>query len=381
MKILSATGYPRLARGYFSLLLLIFSAVAQAEVWVPVNDQQLIAKLPPRPPLTLPASVDQKLALADSLIQQSRRSGHPRPLETALDILQQIRADDPQAHLLLAEALQLRHDFDAALEALQAAADAGISWPDIDLQRAAILRVQGKLDQALRACDALEGATEPGVVRLCLAPLIGLTGQSEFALAQLDGLLASGTLAPWQRHWLLSERAELHERMGDDDAALRDWGRAYLLDAGDQFVGIALVDLLLRLDRPDQALTVLDTLPGTDASLLRRARLQKLRGEAWQATADQLRQRLRTGREVHQVFHWREQAQLMLLLDEHQAALDAAEKNWEEQREPLDALLLLRAAAQAGQPERARPVRSWIDQHRVEDQRWQRWLQPSAEAS
>ena len=379
--MLSATRYPRLVRGYFSLLLLIFPAVAHAEVWVPEDDQQVIAKLPPRPPLTLPASVDQQLSLADSLIQQGRRNGSPRPLETALEILERIKSEDPQAYLLLAEALQLKHEFEPALAALSAASAAGISWPDIDLQRAAILRAQGRLDQALSACDALKGATEPAIVRLCLAPLIGLTGQSEFALAQLDGLLDSGQLPPWQRHWLLSERAELHERMGNDEAALRDWGRAYLLDAGDPFVGIALTDLLLRLDRPDQALTVLDSLPGTDASLLRRAQAEQLRGKAWQPIADQLRQRLRTAREVHQVFHWREQAQLMQLLGDHAAALDAAEKNWEEQREPLDALLLLQTATAAAQPERAQPARDWISQHRVEDVRWQAWLQAAADGS
>ena len=69
--------------------------------------------------------------------------------------------------------------------------------------------------------------------------------------------------------------------------------------------------------------------------------------------------------------HAREQARFALdLLGDAPQALALAQSNWAWQREPADALLLLRAAAAAGQPEAGEPVRRWAREQGFVDARW-----------
>jgi hypothetical protein len=59
--------------------------------------------------------------------------------------------------------------------------------------------------------------------------------------------------------------------------------------------------------------------------------------------------------------HLREEARFMLhLLDRPGEALELARRNWETQREPADALILLEAAVAAKEPTAAQPVLDWL---------------------
>jgi hypothetical protein len=66
------------------------------------------------------------------------------------------------------------------------------------------------------------------------------------------------------------------------------------------------------------------------------------------------------------------------LLGDAPQALALAQANWAWQREPADALLLLRAAAAAGQPQAAEPVQRWAREQGFADARWSRIGQPTA---
>ena len=68
--------------------------------------------------------------------------------------------------------------------------------------------------------------------------------------------------------------------------------------------------------------------------------------------------------------HRREQARFFLDVDPNPgAALAAAEENWQVQREPDDALILLRAAQAAGQSPAAQPARQFLQQAHLQDVR------------
>ena len=73
--------------------------------------------------------------------------------------------------------------------------------------------------------------------------------------------------------------------------------------------------------------------------------------------------------------HQRELARYLLEVEaDPVAALPVALNNWAQQREPADALLVLKAAAGAGRNEAARPVKDWLRDTGVQDQRITRHL-------
>jgi hypothetical protein len=68
--------------------------------------------------------------------------------------------------------------------------------------------------------------------------------------------------------------------------------------------------------------------------------------------------------------HRREQARFLLDVEQRpDAALVAARQNWRVQREPDDALILLRCARAAQQPAAAAPVRQFLQQQGLQDVR------------
>ena len=73
--------------------------------------------------------------------------------------------------------------------------------------------------------------------------------------------------------------------------------------------------------------------------------------------------------------HRREQARFLLDVDPHpEAALAAAQQNWQVQREPEDVLVLLRAAQAAHQPQAAEPALQFLKVHRLQDARLDNYL-------
>ncbi|HEY1397951.1 MAG TPA: hypothetical protein VF536_17650, partial [Roseateles sp.] len=68
--------------------------------------------------------------------------------------------------------------------------------------------------------------------------------------------------------------------------------------------------------------------------------------------------------------HARERARFALDVQRDAAlALKEATLNWSQQREPSDAVLLMRAALTARQPEAAEPVRSFVRERSMQDRR------------
>ncbi len=331
-----------------------------------------------------PRNLALALGAAREAVERARRFGDPRDLGTAQAWLQPWWTD-PQApaaaRLLKAIVLQARHEFDPALAEL----DRLLAEPQLspalraqaELTRSGVLQVRGRWDEARAGCERL--AAPPLALphgQACLAELDSLQGRDPAArrrLAELDRV-------PQAPHaWLALLRAELAERQGrreagglyasalqQDDglyvrAAYADW----LLDAGRPVEAAALV----RAGQPRETGPLLRALP--DALLLRLA-------IAWRRTADpaaaqarqEMQERFDAAAVRGDISHARERARFALdVLDDAPLALREAELNWTLQREPADAVLLLRAARAAKQPERAEPVRAFVREQSLRDQR------------
>lgn len=359
--------------------LLLLAAAAAAAPSVPAADDSVVERLPTRADpgerarrAALARDVHQlplALDLAQAAILRARRAGDPRELGAAQAALAPWWADaqaPAPVRLLRATILQSRHDFAAAQVDLdRLAADAATPLPvraQALLTRASLQQVRGHFDAARSDCDALlQPAFAPlgdglrRTAQACTLELQSLTGDARGARRALDALAG-----PAADPWLALLRAELAERLGDDTAASALYAAASA--DGDVYALAAQADWLLDRGRHGEALAVLGRGPAqADALLLRRAIAWQRQGDARAAAAAaDLRERFAAVRLRGDAPHLREEARLALDIDRDAArALALARQQWALQKEPADAVLLLRSARAAGQDVQ-RELASWL---------------------
>lgn len=380
---------------------------AAAAPFVPKSDDEVVERLPAR--LTSaterraerdarqrlkrdPASLPLALKLAHEAIERARRLGDPRELgqaQAALSTWWAVPDPPPQVRLMRATVRQSQHDFGIALTDLDALLLPGASVPlpvqaQAELIRATVLQVQGRWREASAGCERLAGehyAALGNAVRLpaqaCLAELMSLQGraaQASTALAQLarQNSGEAGATASW----LTLLRAELAERRGDDSAealfrqALQ--GESHDVNGEptlpDVYTLAAYADWLLARGRNRDASALLAGREDADALLLRLAIAWKRDNDPKAAAAiATLASRFEAAALRGDRSHGREESRFELdLRGNTKAALALAQSNWAVQKEPADAIGLLRAAVAARQPEAAAPV--W---KMVRDTGWQ----------
>lgn len=362
---------PRLVRGLFLCISCLFAQNLGARVWTPPTDDTPVLELGPRSaPISAAASawpMDQALSSAAAHLEQLQRSGNPRHYQ-AIQTLTNPWLDTPSAApVLLARAQQHQHRFDAALQTLHQHPTNPKHQAEASLLEAAILRLQGLYALALQACGRIRANSAERL--LCEWPVRSLSGELDDAINHLTQM-STEELDASLRRWRHSELAEMHERAGKDDAALRHWLSALQFDNHDPFIATATADLLIRTDRANAALKLLETLPSLDPVLIRRAQAAHSLGKNDALTlAEQIWQRLQLADQVHGQAHPREFTQTALMLDRDQDALEWARRNWTLQKEPLDARLLLIAAQAAGQADDDAEIRRWQRETGLQDVR------------
>jgi len=359
---------------------------ARATPFVPHSDDEVVERLPLRigtpeqrqqqraarerlraQPTQLPLTIQ----LAREAISRARQLGDPRELGQAEAALAPwwALAEPPSAvRLLRATVRQSQHDFDAALVDLDALLREGSAAPlpllaQAELTRASVLQVRGRWREAAAGCErlgseryAVLGNTAQLPAQACLAELMGLQGQADKAHATLARLARQAGNAP-SAGWLTLIRAELAERRGDA-AAQALYRQALQTPQPDVYTLAAYADWLLDRSRNAEVIGLLTGREDADALLLRLAIARRRSHDplASAATAT-LASRFDAAALRGDRSHGREQARFELeLKDNAAAALVYAQANWAVQKEPADALVLVRAAYAAGQAQAAEPV-------------------------
>jgi Tfp pilus assembly protein PilF len=276
-----------------------------------------------------------------------------------------VRAD---VLVLDATILQSRHDFNAALDELDRALRIDPNNPQAWLTRATVLRVLGRYDEAFDACKHLGLKADPSITQLCNQSLLALNGHLQSAYAATESL--SLQLVPNEvRAWRFSELGEMAERLGDDVKA-EHWLREGLKIAPEDFyLRSAYADLLLRHGRAADTLELLAGHESMEPMLLRIALAeQMLRDTRLADSKALLANAFELEEQRGEAVHRREQARFLLdVANQPDAALLAAQANWRVQREPDDALILLRCAQGAHHPEAAAPALLFLAVNRTED--------------
>ncbi|MFO1337946.1 MAG: hypothetical protein U1F53_06860 [Burkholderiaceae bacterium] len=410
-----------------AVLLAAAGPAAHAAPRTPTDDHEVIERLPARLPGAGPrrtaaaqrlalheassANLPLALALARQAIEQARASGDPRDWGQAQAALAPWwAADAPPAavRLLRATIRQGQHDFAAALADLDAvlaaapreapaslrraawhgrgsADDALALRAQAELTRASIHQVQGRYALAREGCERLAGPGYAALGESAQVPAKAYLAE----LGQLQGRLGAreadarlAALGPAGDPWLALLRAELAQRSGLPGAEALF--RAATAGAQPGLYALAArADWLLDQGRPREAATLLAGRDAADALMLRRVIAERrLLGArvgpagvppALRRDVADLQARFEAALVRGDRSHAREQARFMLdVLGDAAAALPLAQANWAWQREPADALLLLRAAAAAGQPAAAAPARQWATGQGFGDVRWPR---------
>ena len=362
---------------------------AWAEPFIPADDTTIVERLRDRPldradqefrqaraqlrasPRDLPLAT----SVARRCIELARRDGDPRYLGYAQAALAPwwSMPDPPVAVLLMqATILQSTHAFEPALEALQRASRIEPNNGQVWLTRATILQVQGRFDEAAASCDKLRQLGAAQYAAACLAELNSLTGRAAEARTTLERLaLASSTVNPAASlAWLSIIQAELAERMGDFEAADRSY-HAALAAGNNAYSKGAYADFLLDRGRAKEVIALVRNEQRADPLLLRLALAYRAERHADLAkTVAAIQARFDAAKLRGDTVHRREEARFALhLLDRPDEALKLALENWAVQKEPADARILLEAAKAAGRDAEAEPVRAFIRDHRLADQR------------
>ncbi len=373
-----------------ALLLAALAGVAQAAPRVPDRDDSVIERLPVRAtdPLARelrqlraalaadPSSVTAAVQLARRYFDLASAEGDPRYIGYAEAVLRPWTSRSaPPAEVILLRALlrQYRHGFDVALADLDTVLVLQPDNTEAMQWRFALHLALADYAAARADCDRLAPHASPLAAAACVAVIDSLNGRSREAYASLSGALArQPTRDEEYRQWVLTRLAEMALRLGDRTRAEAHFRQAIATGITDGFVLAAYADLLLEAGRPAEVVPLLKAWVASDVLLLRLAIAEDAVAAPDAARhAQALAERFAAAALRGDTLHQQEEARFWLQLRHDPArAVALAAENWQRQREPRDALVLLEAALAAGQPAAATPALDWLARTGYEDPRY-----------
>ena len=321
-----------------------------------------------------PDDADTAVRLARRYYEEVAAEGDPRYVgyaQAALAPWWDLPAPPPQVRLQRAVLLQFSHQFDAALADLEAIIKQDPTQGEAWAWDAAIRMVRADYAGVRNACAQMAALATPLIAIACRAQVDAVTGHAVATAAALQaGLARFPQAAPSERLWVLTRLAETEERLGRPVQAEAAFRSALALGISDGYLQAAYADFLLDQQRPAEVLVLLKDKSRSDLLLLRLALAAKaLNSPGLSAWQDELTARFDAARLRGDSLHQKEEARFALaLLGQAARAVQLASQNYQLQREPADARILLESALAAKQPAAAAPVLAWMASSGVESQ-------------
>ena len=204
----------------------------------------------------------------------------------------------------------------------------------------------------------------------CFASLYSYTGRAQESLAALHQVEIRSQTAPANyRAWVQGLLAESAERLGNWALAESHYRQALEILPQDNFLLVAYADFLLDRARPSEVLPLLADHTQSDTAFLRLALAQSaLHSSEMQRYTWIMAARFEALRLRGSDYFGREESRFALQLQhDPTTALDMALRNWQVQRAPWDARVLLEAALAAKRPAAAAPVLEFLAKTKLED--------------
>lgn len=376
-----------------SLSLSLAFGLAQAAPYTPANDADIVERLPGRasdPAIRRVESLRKQLAArpddTDLRIEIARRyfdmamaQGDPRYVGYASAAIAPLAKTAPansnvsaQADYFLVLGLiqQFSHQFEPALVNLAKASQLNPKSADPLLWRSAIFMVQARYPEALVECQRATPLADPLLGLGCSAYVQATNGELDPAFEKLaTAVKAAPQAAPELLLWQSTRLAEMAWRLERFDTAEAYFKNALKQGVTDQFLLGAYADFLLARQRPGEVISLLTDWERSDILLLRLALAGKAtddkRSVNWAA---QLRDRFAAAALRGDRLHEQEAARFELDIESNAAkALTLASANYNIQKEPRDAEILMRAALAAKQAKTAQVAMDWLRSSRYQD--------------
>lgn len=346
------------------LLLTGLAPSAVAEPYQPQSDQEIVQTIPDyiasqAAALTLEAST----ALASSLLAQAKDNSDPRAVSVALQTLKPwAHTQSAELNIIRAGLLQYQHNFGAAIKQLEHPIKSRSPDPRALLLRANIHIVQGRYADAERDCSALLRHSDTAVSATCLAVTHSLSGQLAKSYTALNSFAQRFTNSQTTvKQWIASSLADMAIRLGHNPSA--HWQAAFQEHSNNASLRLEQARWLISRNQLKTAQALLLELP---TSLNRDVLLART---SISPPVEQLQSRFELA-EVADGKHAHAREYTEFLLHVAKRPKEAAVKallNWQQQREPID-LLLLSIAAQRSGNQAARMVASeFRQQTHIED--------------
>ncbi|MDC0661138.1 hypothetical protein [Marinobacter sp. SS21] len=334
------------------------------------SNRAVLVELPETRPLPEPPASNQGLAERVRYhLRQAQQLGDPRQLGYAQRLL--VAWPGPtfnaELRLLRARLNQSLHEFDAAradLAHVQAHSQRPGERYEATLLLATLALAQGHYLEAGEACQTLIQLRADLLAHSCQALATGRSGRPAQAYHTLrQALRQARTSEAHQLAWALGSLAELADQLALETAGSH-WQSALLLTPDDLYLRSQLVDWHLRRGQPGAALALTEGYIQVDGLAVLRAVALGQTGHDQQAVAltQRLAQRFSEALWRGNLLHRREYARYLLdVVQQPEQALTQARLNWQQQREPADTRLLLRAAQATGDSSVSRQVGRWRD--------------------
>ena len=317
------------------------------------------------------------LALAVELAKKYLHLGHamadPRYdgyAQAALQPWWNMVRPPPEVLLLRAILLQRRHDFNRALSDLDHVLQIQPYNSQAWLTQSVIHQVRGHYQDAHQSCLPLLRLSGALIAISCIANVASLNGHAQKSYFALQKIVESDAVSALQeKRWALTILAETATRLGKNSEAEQYFRTALAVDRRDVYLLGAYCDFLLDQGRAEEVQALLKPMTQYDGLLLRLALAeQQLQTPVHEKYVEELKARFAANRLRGEAQHLRDESRFtLLLLHQPKQALELAQKNWQIQREPWDARILLEAALQSGDRSAAQPVLDWLISVNLED--------------
>jgi len=291
----------------------------------------------------------------------------------------------PPAEVLVLRATikQSQHDFDDALNDLNLAVRTAPGNAQAWLTRASVLTVLARYDEARKSCVPLVGRAPELIAVTAVANIAVLTGDARRGCEMLTQTLERNRAAGRaERLWAWTLLAETSARLGRWTAAQDQFQQAFDLGQRDAYLLGAYADFLLDWGHPKEAVALLQDETRADGLLLRLALAEDKLEPRPKTLSDHvasLRARFEASHLRGDFIHQREEARFALhLLHQSGEALRLARQNWQVQREPADARILLEAGLAQRDLAAMQTVLEFIQTNHLEDVQLQRLVQQAS---